>query len=153
MNEKSTSQLMNILNHTKTTETEDFLAENSSSFLSSNRVFADYFREVTQKRSITLQDVFLRADIPERYGYKLISGEKHTRQRDLIIRMCLVGKLTTKETQHALKLYGLSELYPRIRRDAIIIIALNQRLNTIDEANALLLRHNMEPLVGCKGSE
>ena len=30
------------------------------------------------EKGITQQTVFLKADIPERYGYKLLSGEKHT---------------------------------------------------------------------------
>lgn len=36
----------------------------------------------------------MKADIPERYGYKLLSGEKHTRQRDVILRICYAAGLS-----------------------------------------------------------
>ena len=36
----------------------------------------------------------MKADIPERYGYKLLSGEKHTRQRDVILRICCAAGLS-----------------------------------------------------------
>ena len=49
--------------------------------------------------------VFLKADIPERYGYKLLSGEKHTKQRDVILRICYAAEFTLKETQRALRKY------------------------------------------------
>ena len=88
----------------------------------------------------------MKADIPERYGYKLLSGEKHTRQRDVILRICYASELTLKETQRALRKYGMPELYAKISRDAMIMIAFNERPGSIIDVNALLKEHGMEPL-------
>ena len=43
------------------------------------------FRTAAAKASIAK----VAAGVPERYGYKLISGEKHTIQRDVILRLCI----------------------------------------------------------------
>ena len=63
-----------------------------------NISFGDYFRNTLLAKNITQQTVFLNADIGEKYGYKLISGEKHTKQRDVIIRLCFAGEFTFNET-------------------------------------------------------
>lgn len=67
---------------------------------------------------MNVQKMFLQADIPERYGYKLLSGQKHTKQRDVILRICYAAGLSFDETQRALKKYGMVELYSEITRDA-----------------------------------
>ena len=92
------------------------------------------------------QTVFLHADIPERYGYKLLSGEKHTRQRDVILRICYAGKLTLEETQRALEKYEMPPLYPKIPRDAFLMIIFNERPGSIIEVNELLKDQGLEPL-------
>ena len=99
-----------------------------------------------KKNGITQQIVFLKADIPERYGYKLLSGEKHTRQRDVIIRICYAAELTLQQTQRALRKYGMPELYAKVPRDALIMIAFNERPGSIIEVNTLLKTNNLEPL-------
>ena len=92
------------------------------------------------------QTVFLNADIPERYGYKLLSGEKHTKQRDVILRICYASELTLGETQRALKKYEMPELYAKIPRDAFMMIMFNDRPGSILDVNVLLKRNGMEPL-------
>ena len=103
-------------------------------------------KSVLREKGITQQIAFLKADIPERYGYKLLSGEKHTRQRDVILRICYASGFTLKETQRALRKYGMPELYAKISRDAMIMIAFNERPGSIIDVNALLKKHGMEPL-------
>ena len=101
---------------------------------------------IMKQNGITQQIVFLKADIPERYGYKLLSGEKHTRQRDVIIRICYAAELTLQQTQRALRKYGMPELYAKVPRDALIMIAFNERPGSIIEVNTLLKKNNLEPL-------
>lgn len=90
--------------------------------------------------------MFLNADIPERYGYKLLSGEKHTKQRDVILRICYAAELTLEETQRALKKYEMPELYAKLPRDALLMIMFNERPGSIIDVNALLKENGMEPL-------
>ena len=86
---------------------QDFYKENASEMKKEGRAFADYMRSLIKAKGISQQDIFLNADIPERYGYKLISQEKRTRQRDIILRICYAAEFTLEETQRALKLYRM----------------------------------------------
>ncbi|MBR4743432.1 MAG: hypothetical protein IK082_04480, partial [Oscillospiraceae bacterium] len=75
-----------------------FLAGYGDEFLTGDRPFSDYMRALFREKGILQQNVFLAADISENYGYKLISGEKHTVQRDVILRLCLAGRFDREET-------------------------------------------------------
>lgn len=108
--------------------------------------FFVYMKDLLKKRAITQQVVFLRADIPERYGYKLLSGEKRTRQRDVILRICYAAELSLEETQRALKKYDMPALYPKVPRDAFLMILFNERPGNIIEINELLKKNEMDPL-------
>ena len=109
-------------------------------------IIYDKLWETMKEKGITQQTVFLRADIPERYGYKLLSGEKRTKQRDVILRICYAAEFTLNETQRALKKYGLPELYAKIPRDAFLMIVFNERPGNVIEVNEFLEKNNMEPL-------
>ena len=98
------------------------------------------------EKKITQQAVFLKADIPERYGYKLLSGEKRTRQRDVILRICYAAGMSLEETQKALRKYEMPELYLKIPRDALLMIIFKERPGGIIEVNEQLKSKGMEPL-------
>ena len=68
-------------------ELTGFLSRNADNLIRSEYPFADYMRMKFKEKDVLQQDVFLAADLPERYGYKLISEQKHTTQRDTILRL------------------------------------------------------------------
>jgi hypothetical protein len=146
MQEKETNELERELGSTHLADYTAFVQNNKDSMLSDATSFSTYIKSILRKKGITQQVAFLKADIPERYGYKLLSGEKHTRQRDVILRICYASELTLKETQRALRKYDMPELYAKIPRDAMIMIAFNERPGSIIDVNALLKKHGMEPL-------
>lgn len=146
MEKKSTGELEHILGQTSTANIAEYLAENAESLLSDAQPFSAYMREMLRKYGKTQQEVFLQADFPERFGYKILSGEKHTRQRDYILRICYAAGMDLTETQKALTLYGMAPLYARIPRDAVLMIAFNQRKGTILDVNALLSSHKLPTL-------
>lgn len=143
---KDTGELKEVLGKTHISDMEHFFSENANDLLNGDRPFADYFREVLKTKSVMQKDVFLLADIPEKYGYKLISEEKRTKQRDVILRLCYAATFTLDETQKALKLYELPELYPRIPRDALIMVCFNERPGSIIDVNHYLMKNKMDPL-------
>lgn len=146
MNEKRTEELKNILGKTHLNEFGRYCKENRESMLSDANTFPVYMKEIIQKNGLTQQKVFLMANIPERYGYKLLSGEKRTKQMDVILRICYAAKLTLEETQRALKKYEMPELYAKIPRDALIMIIFNERPGSIIDVNTLLKENGQEPL-------
>lgn len=146
MPKKSTDELENILGQTSTTNIEAFLAENAESMLAEERPFCIYMHDMIRKYNKTQQEVFLQADFPMRFGYKLLAEEKRTKQRDYILRICYATGMDLEETQKALTLYGMAPLYARVPRDAVLMIAFNQHKGTILDVNALLSSHKMPTL-------
>ena len=124
-----------------------FLHEHVQSFLASQKLFAAYMRTKFKEKHILQQNVFLAADISENYGYKLIAEEKHTSNRDVILRICLAAHFTLNEVQEALILYGMSPLYWRITRDFVILVAIYNRIYDIQQVNELLRNCNQNPMI------
>ena len=150
---KTTGSLTELLQKAKPSDISSFLEENAESLLQGEKPFAAYMRERFHEKKLRRQDVFLQADIPEGYGYKLISEEKHTVQRDVILRICLAGQFSLQETQTALRLYGMTPLYAKIPRDAVLIVAINQHTYEMEAIDAMLQEQGMKPLYCCKGTE
>lgn len=146
MNKKDTQELEKVLKSTHINEFDNFRKENKENLVDEKYAFYNYFRDVLSSKKIKQQTVFLNADIPERFGYKILSGEKHTKQRDTILRLCYAAEFTFEETQKALEKYKMPLLYPRIERDALLIIIFNKRPGNIIEVNKLLQKNKQEPL-------
>ena len=146
MNQKNTKELVDILGKTHISEFDKFCKEQKDSMDPDEHAFSEYIKGLLKEKKMTQQMVFLRADIPERYGYKLLSGEKHTRQRDVILRICYAAEMTLEETQRALQKYGMPQLYAKIPRDALLIIIFNERPGGIIEVNELLSEKGMDML-------
>ncbi len=146
MGEKSTKELNDVLGRTHLSGFDQFCEDNKGSMRDESNSFFVYIKELIKLKGLTQSAVFLRADIPERYGYKLLSGEKKTKQRDVILRICYAAELTLSETQRALKKYGMAELYPKDKRDAFLMIAFNERPGSILDVNALLKHKGLDTL-------
>lgn len=146
MESKSTDELEKILGSTHINEVSAYLKSNEESIITNEYAFHEYISKLIKLKNLRKQDVFLAADVPEKYGYKLLSGEKHTKQRDVILRLCYASELTLEETQKALKLYRMPELYAKIPRDAMIMIAFNERPGSIIDVNSFLKKNGMEIL-------
>ena len=143
---RSTTELDQILGKMNPDKIQDYLWENRDDIFIGKEAFTDYMRTMFKEKKVSQQEVFLKADMPERYGYKIISGEKHTLQRDVILRLCIAAGFDVTETGRALKLYGFSELYSKVPRDAVIISFINSNKRDIEEINSTLTNHKFEEL-------
>lgn len=146
MQEKETRELEKVLGKTHLSDFDTYMKENKDSMLSDSNSFSTYVKSLLGEKGISQQTVFLNADVPERYGYKLLSGEKRTKQRDVILRLCYAAEFTLAETQRALKKYGMAELYAKDERDALIMISFNERPGSIIDVNSMLKEHGHLPL-------
>lgn len=115
------------------------------------RPFAAYMRGKLREKGLLQQNVFLAADLSEGFGYKLISEEKRTRQRDVILRLCLAAEFRPKEVQEALLRYGMAPLWWRFPRDALLLAAFGSGVYDLQKVNELLQQHGQPPLL--KGYE
>lgn len=146
MDEKNTSDLENILGNIHLNRFEHYCKTNHESMITDENDFYRYVKKLFKVKGISQQTVFLKADIPERYGYKLLSGEKRTKQRDVILRICYAAGFSLSETQRALKKYEMPELYAKIPRDAMLMIAFNERPGSILDVNTILKDNGLLPL-------
>lgn len=128
---------------------KDFLEENKNEIVDDEYAFSKYMRAKFKEKEILQQEVFLYADIPERYGYKLIAQKKHTKQRDIILRICYSAKFTIDETQKALMLYGMPQLHATFSRDVVIMVVFKDRPGDILKFNSVLVENGMKPLKSC----
>ena len=128
MQEMKTMDLNNVLKTTTPKQVSGFLKENSNYMKSSDRSFYDYFTDVLKEKRIRLKDVYSFAGVDDSYGGQIIRMEKHTVNRDLIIRLCIAGHFDLDELNRALKLYGMNELYAKEPRDVCLIIAVNNQI-------------------------
>lgn len=124
-----------------------FFDAHREELITSPRPFADYMRMKFREKGVLQQNVFLAADLSENYGYKLIAEEKHTRQRDTILRLCLAARFRLEEVQEALILYGMAPLHGRFPRDAALMVAVQNGVYDLREVNALLESCGQLPLV------
>ncbi len=143
MKEESTSKLMEMLRRVDLAELENFRKEHA---LHGNEGFPEFMDEKIREKKILRKELIRQADFPEKYGYKLLSGESHTTERDYILRFCYVLGLSLKDTQRALKLYGMRALYAKDERDIVLIVAVNRKLQVVDAVNELLRENGQEPL-------
>jgi hypothetical protein len=113
----------------------------------SPRPFTDFMRQTFREKKLSQKEIFIRADLDDRYGYKLISEQKHTTQRDTILRLCLAARFDLNETDEALILYGMAPLHARIPRDAAFIVAIQNRVYDIHDVDAILRENDLPPFL------
>lgn len=151
--EKTTNTLAAILKKTSPDKVNEFLKTYSDELIDGDKPFASYMRQLIKQKRLQQQRVFIDAGISTGYGYKLLSEDKRTRQRDTIIRLCLSAHFTLEETQRALKIYGMSPLYPRLSRDALLMVIFSGQMRSIEEADAFLISGGEEPLMPVQTDE
>ncbi len=143
MEPKLTIELEGILESTHPDQLGQYLSENRNSFEDEKKAFYYYMKDVLDEKKIKLKDVYSHAGVTESYGSKILSMDKHTTNRDLIIRFCLAGHFSRIETNKALKLYGFNELYAKDPRDACIIVALNNEKYRLCDVDDMLIENNL----------
>ena len=146
MNKKKTKDLENVLMNTHIKDFDHYCEANKDIMMMEENAFSTYMKDLIKKKGNLLQTVFLKADIPERYGYKLLSGEKRTKQRDIILRICYAAEFGLEETQNALKIYEMPELYAKIPRDALLMIIFNEHPGSVLEVNEIMMEKGFLPL-------
>ena len=124
-----------------------FLREHAEDLLTGPRPFADYVRAKFREKGVLQQNVFLAADVSENYGYKLITEEKHTVRRDVILRICLAARFDLEETQKALILYGMAPLYRLLPRDVVLMAAILHKVCDVHQVSDVLRRCGQTPLI------
>ena len=98
--------------------------------------FPQTLRDLLEQAGISAPEWMAASNISKSYGYQILRGER-TPGRDILLRTALALRLSLKETQRLLAVGGCGALYPRIRRDAALIFALNQHMTLLETEDLL----------------
>lgn len=136
MNKSKKSMLTEELLHalTETKHIDDFLQIHESEV--SCLDLHSYLYELIKKEGFTIPQISEKASISRSLAYQIFNGQR-TPNRNLLIRIALILRLSLGDTQRLLKIAKRGELYPRIQRDAAIIFCIQHNYTMID-ANELL---------------
>lgn len=153
MKEKTTNELDEMLKKTKPSQLEEYYKENNEYMVNADKEFTYYMKDVLAsknlkigKRKMYYKDLYTLAGLSESYGEKVLNMTKHTKERDVIIRLCIVGRFQLEEINRALKLYGVAPLYAKDKRDACIIVAINNRKYDLLEIDEMLEKQGLDIL-------
>ena len=124
--------------------------ENRYYIAETSKAFTYYMKDVIDKKNLAFchsklyyKDIYSFAGVSESYGEKILNMEKHTKNRDLIIRFCVAGRFQLNEINTALKLYGMKPLYAKDKRDACIIVAINNRKYDLGDIDDMLVKNGL----------
>jgi hypothetical protein len=99
---------------------------------------SDYLDTLLVQKKLRKIDVIHQANLNETFGYQIFSGDRNPK-RDKVLQLAFAFPCTVRETQRLLKHAGANELYPKNRRDAIILFAL-EHAQSLQQTDALLYR-------------
>lgn len=131
---------MDILRNTS--NINSFMEKEQENFVTKD--LTSYLEKLLNEKKLTKSDCIKESGLDRTYAYQIFSGTKKP-SRDKLLALCFAMKLTEEEVQSLLKYSGYPPLYPRLKRDGIIIWALHNGFS-VDDVNELLFEEDMELL-------
>ena len=109
------------------------------------RTLSDYLQELLAEKHLEQAAVVRMADLDTTYGYDIFRGIKKRPGRDKVLQIAFAMALSPRETDRALELAGANSLYPKVRRDAVILYCLD-RGTSLQKVNEELWRFGEETI-------
>ena len=138
----STDELLKLL--FKERSLEHFLQRNESAYL--NTGFSDYISTWCKAHQEVPEQLIRRANLEKSFGHQLFSGKRKP-SRDTVIQLAFAMGADVAQTQEMLKIARKSLLYPRIKRDTVIIYCLHNHISLVD-TQIILQDLELPPLGG-----
>ena len=115
MDNKSTDDLKQEL--MSDPDIDSYIRKNESCFVS--RSVTELLTEFYERRNMTKSQLARKSNMSEVYLHQVFAGRRKP-SRNKILCMCIGMELSIVDTQRLLKEAAYAQLYPRIRREAII---------------------------------
>ena len=125
-------------------------AKNLDAFLESNNdvvdmlSLPDYLSRLLAEKGMTRAEVIAATELSSAYGYQVFSGERSP-SRESVLQLGFGLKLNDEEMQQLLAHARKGSLYPRDRRDCVILFACRKGMN-LRQVNELLFERNLSML-------
>jgi len=123
---------------------EAYLVEADDSL--ETRTLAEYLCALEGRKGIRRSRAVRDAGIQETYGLDFFSGKRKNPSRDYVLKLAFGLRCTMPEAQRLLRVARCAELWPKRRRDAIVIFCLEHGL-TRAECDDELYRLGEQTLV------
>lgn len=91
----------------------------------------EYLDEIRKEKGIKKEEMFASVGVSAVYGYEILRNAKIP-SRDTLIQFAFAFGMDVDETNFLLKIGEKAELYPLIKRDALIIFALSNGLSIVE---------------------
>lgn len=131
---KQTDELLKELDNTS--DINQYLSTNRDELIEQN--VDKYLNELLEKKeNLTKSKIIKSTSLSESYIYDIFRGEKSNPSRNKLLQIAFAMSLDLETTQKLLKIAKVGILYPRIKRDSIIIFALNKNLDFFECENLL----------------
>ena len=119
MSDKTTSDLRQELMEDNSIDT--YLQGNAALFV--NQDVVALLTELYEQKHLTKAALARQAGMSEVYLHQVFAGRRNP-SRDRLLCLCIGLEATVDETQQLLRQAEYAQLYPRVRRDAIILHAI-----------------------------
>ena len=124
MDKKNTDGLQQEL--MDSTDLSQFLSRNQEQFV--DKSVAELLNHLFEKKNISKAALAKQAGMSEIYLHQIFAGRR-TPSRNRLLCLCYGLEASIEETQELLRLCGMAELYPKLKRDAIIYHGLLHKLD------------------------
>lgn len=138
---KTTRELLEILKQSN--GIDKYIEENKDELTDID--LCGYLNALLKECGLSKAEIFKRANLQQSYGYHLFAGTKTNPSRNHLLQIAFGMGLDLAKTQQLLRAAGLSELYPRNKRDSIIIYCINNRIST-EECFEMLEENGCDPI-------
>ena len=109
-----------------------YIKENEQHFV--DLTISEFLNEYVKAKNLVKSQIFKNSEMNDIYGYQIFS-----------VSLCVGMEMTVDEAQATLKIAGFAMLYPKNKRDAIIIHGINTK-QSVFEINNTLYNNSEETL-------
>ena len=99
--------------------------------------FHTLLRMYCEEKKMLPAHVIEKSQIERTYGHQLFNGTRRP-SRDKVLQLSLGLGLSVDNTQRLLRAAGKSQLYPRLRRDAVILYGIQHKLPILAVQESLM---------------
>ncbi|RRD93916.1 hypothetical protein EII17_10320 [Clostridiales bacterium COT073_COT-073] len=103
----------------------------------SDGIFSEYLKTLILKYKISKSELVRQSGLSKSYAYAILNGSRRPPSRNRVILMAFAVTANFEETQNLLIYSEYTPLSPKHQRDAAIIFAIEQKLNTIQLSELL----------------
>lgn len=101
-----------------------------------NKNLTDYLNELLNKHNLKKKEIINNCDVNDTHLYQIFQGTRKG-SRNKILQIAFAMHLNLKETNRLLYYAGVSTLYCKNRRDAIIIYSIENQYSLFEIENVL----------------